>query len=113
VAEREAGSTKRAKRVGWALVVVGLLISLPAGGLFALITNVIPLASVMPASIRVTGPVEANTRAFVSFGLVLVLGLVILAQGVHCLARGRASWRLLAATGALGTFALAGGAILR
>jgi hypothetical protein len=113
VAERDVGGAANGKRAGWVVLVVGLLISLPASALFAIITNVIPLAAVMPPSVRVTGPVEADTRAFVSFGLVAVGGLVVLAQGVHRVARGRWSGRLLVAMLAAGTLALAVGARLR
>jgi len=104
-------ATTRAK--GWALVVLGLAIALPAGSIFAVITNVIPLAAIAPANVRVTGPVEADARAFVSFGLAALLGVAVFAQGVAYLKRGRASWRLAAALLGIGALGLLVGALLR
>lgn len=95
------------------LVVLGLLITVPAAILFALVTNVLPLAAVLPATMRATGPVTATAPAVTSVGCVLLAGAMAFAQGVHRIARGRWSGRLFVAVGLGGTLLVVAGVMAR
>jgi len=110
---RPRTGSRAGRRVGWALVVLGVLVALPTGAIFALITNLVPLAAVVPKTIRVTGPVEADLRAVLSFGGAFFAALVAIGSGAHRIARGTWSGRLLAALVGLGSAGLAAIAFAR
>lgn len=95
------------------LLLLGVLLSVPAAVLLALVANVVPLERILPSTIRVTGPVEADWRALFWIGFFLLLGLATGAQGAHRVRRGTGSARLLVATLALGTLLLAAGLFAR
>ena len=87
----------------WLLTAIGLAVALPTGAISLLINTVVPLAAVVPKTMQVTGPVEADARAIASFGAAAVAGLAAFASGVHRLARGRwSAWpaAVIAAAGA-------------
>jgi hypothetical protein len=111
---RRPGAGSRAgRRVGWALVVLGVVAALPTGAIFALITNVVPLAAVMPKTIQVTGPVQADARALLSSGGGFLAALIAIAQGAHRIARGAWSGKLLVAMVVLGSAGLAAAVLAR
>src|SRR5262249_55929040 len=110
---RPRASSRAGRRVGWALVVLGVVAALPTGAIFALITNVVPLAAGVPKTMGATGPVEADARAVLSFGGGFLAALVAIAQGAHRVARGTWSGKLLAAMVLLGGAGLAAAVLAR
>jgi len=110
---RPRTGSRAGRRVGWALVVLGVVAALPTGAVFALITNLVPLAAVVPKTIRVTGPVQADVRAVLSFGGAFLVALVAIAEGAHRVARGAWSAKLFAAMVLLGSAGLAAIALAR
>lgn len=86
-----------------------MLLAVPAAALLALVANVVPLAQIVPKTIRVTGPVQADWRALFWIGFGLLAGLAAATQGAHLLRHGTRSWRLLAGTLAGGSLLLAAG----
>jgi hypothetical protein len=104
---RPRTGSRAGRRVGWLLVVLGVVVALPTGAIFALITNLVPLAAIVPKTIRVTGPVEADLRAVLSFGGAFFAALVAIGQGAHRIARGAWSVKLLVGMVVLGGAGLA------
>ena len=86
-----------------------MLLAVPALLLLALVANVVPLAQLVPKTIRVTGPVQADWRALFWIGFCLLTGLVASTQGVHQIRHGTRSWRVFAVTLACGALVLGAG----
>jgi hypothetical protein len=69
------------------LIALGALLGLPAALLLALVANLLPLEWLLPKTVRVTGPVEADARAVFWIGVFLLAGSIVTWQGLRRLRR--------------------------